>query len=116
MATGGDTSLSDGEIEALARNIITKHMATIAMKDLGIGYETIENLKIIKQNDFIGYNRDLLVLWRNKNPGINQVRVSYILRQYIYHIYHSDCTLYNLSQQMSCRCVTSNYNTNGVGN
>ena len=54
-------------------------MATIAMKDLGIGYETIENLKLIKQNDYIGYNRDLLVLWRNKNPGINQVQVSDII-------------------------------------
>ena len=48
MATGGDVTLKDSEIERLARIIIAKHMATIAMKDLGIGYETIENLKIIK--------------------------------------------------------------------
>ena len=79
MATGGDVTLKDSEIERLARIIIAKHMATIAMKDLGIGYETIENLKIIKQGDYIGYNRDLLVLRRNKNPGINQVQVSDII-------------------------------------
>ena len=79
MATGGGGTLKDNEIEGLARIIIAKHMATIAMRDLGIGYETIENLKIIKQNDYIGYNRDILVLWRNKNPGINQVQVSDII-------------------------------------
>ena len=76
MATGGDVRLQDSVIEELARNIIAKNVTSIAMKDLGIGYETTENLKIIKQNDYIGYNRDLLILWRNKNPGINQVEVS----------------------------------------
>ena len=76
MATGGDVHLTDTEIEELARVIITKHMASIAIKDLGIPQETVENRKLIRQGDYVAFNRDLLSLWRNKNPGINQVQVS----------------------------------------
>ena len=90
MATGGDLNvtkcqvkrrkietgdLRDHEIEDLAQVIVSKHMATIAIKYLEIPYETVENLKLMKQNDYQGFNRDLLILWRNKNPGINQVQV-----------------------------------------
>ena len=77
MATGGDVTLTDSEIEELARSIIAKNLTTIALNDLGVGYETTENLKLIRQSDYVAYNRDLLMLWRNKNPGINQVQVSY---------------------------------------
>ena len=76
MASGGDVTLADSEIEELARVIIAKHMASIAIKDLGISQETVENLKLIRQGDYIAFNRDLLSLWRNKNQGINQVQVS----------------------------------------
>ena len=69
-------TLTDSEIEELAQVIITKHMASIALKDLGLPHETVENLKLIRQGDYIALNRDILILWRNKNPGINQVQVS----------------------------------------
>ena len=76
MATGGDLTLADREIEDLAQIIVMKHMATIAINYLELPYETVENLKLIRQNDYVAFNRDLLVLWRNKNPGIDQVQVS----------------------------------------
>ena len=76
MATGGDLTLTDREIEDLAQVIVMKHMATVAIKYLGLPYETVENQKLIRQGDSTGFNRDLLILWRNKNPGINQVQVS----------------------------------------
>ena len=74
-ATSGDLTLTDKEIEDLAQVIVSKHMATIAIKYLGLPYETVENLKLIRQGDFVAFNRDLLVLWRYKNPGDNQVQV-----------------------------------------
>ena len=73
--TDGDLKLSDHQVEDLAQIIVSKHMATIAIKYLGLPYETVENLKLIRQNDFVAFNRDLLVLWRNKCQGINQVQV-----------------------------------------
>ena len=90
MATGGDVNLTDGQakrrkidgdltdsqIEGLAREMEARSMASIAIKDLGIGIETVNNLKLIRQGDYIAFNRDLLVLWRNKNPGSSQVQVS----------------------------------------
>ena len=72
----GHSSLTDKQIEDLAQVIVSKHMASIALKYLGLPYETVENLKLIKQGDYIGYNRDLLVLWRNKNDETKQVEVS----------------------------------------
>ena len=62
--------------------IITKHVESIALKDLGLPHETVENLKLIRQGDYIAFNRDVLVLWRNKTPGINQVQVSSLLYYY----------------------------------
>ena len=76
MATGGDVSLTDSDIEQLAQVIIAKNLESIALKDLGLPHETVENLKLIRQGDYVAFNRDLLVLWRNKNPAINQVQVS----------------------------------------
>ena len=76
MANGGDLTLTDREIEDLAQVIVVKHMATIALKYLGLPYETVENLKLIRQNDYVAFNRDLLIRWRNKNQGIDQVQVS----------------------------------------
>ena len=74
--TAGDLKLLDSQVEDLAQIIVYRHMVTVAIKYLGIPHETIENLKLIRQGDYIGLNRDLLVLWRNKNPGINQAQVS----------------------------------------
>ena len=68
--------LSDCEIEGLARDIESRKLESIAIANLGITVKTVNNLKVIRQNDYVAFNRDLLVLWRNKNPGTNQVQVS----------------------------------------
>ena len=76
MDTISDLKLTDSQVEDLAQVIVSKHMATIAIKYLVLSHETVENLKLIRQGDYIAFNRDVLVLWRNKNPGINQSQVS----------------------------------------
>ena len=76
MNTISDLKLTDSQVEDLAQVIVSKHMATIAIKYLGLPHETVENLKLIRQGDYIAFNRDVLVLWRNKNQGIDQVQVS----------------------------------------
>ena len=76
MATEGELTLTDNQIEGLAREIEARNLESIAIKDLGIGIETVNNFKVMRQNDLIAFNRDLLVLWRNKNPKINQIKVS----------------------------------------
>ena len=70
--------LADRKIEDLAQIIVSKHMATIAIKYLRLPQETVENLRSIRQNDYVAFNRDLIVLWRNKNPGINQIQVLFL--------------------------------------
>ena len=70
------SKISDIEIEDLSEVIAIKHMATIAIKYMGIPQVTVENLMTTKQRESIRYNRDVLVLWRNKNPRINQIQVS----------------------------------------
>ena len=76
MATGGDLSLTDSDIEGLSREMKARKMESIAIADLGIGIETVNNLKVIRQGDYVAFNRDLLVLWRNMNQGIDQAQVS----------------------------------------
>ena len=73
MDSDGGLQLTDPQVEDLAEIIVSKRMATIAIKYLGTPQETVENLR---QNDYMGFNRDLLVLWRNKNAAINQTQVS----------------------------------------
>ena len=77
--TAGDLKLTDHQVEDLAEVIVSKHMATIAIKYLGLPQETVENLRSMRQNDFVGFNRDVLSLWRNKNPGINHTQVRLFL-------------------------------------
>ena len=72
------SKISDIEIEDLSEVIAIKHMSTIAIKYMGIPQVTVENLRITKQRESMGYNRDVLALWRNKNQGINQVQVGKI--------------------------------------
>ena len=71
----GDWKLTDYEIERLAREMEARKLESIAIADLGIGIETVNNLKVIRQNDCVAFNRYLLVLWRNMNQGIDQVKV-----------------------------------------
>ena len=73
MATGDDLSLTVGDIEGLSEAITDKNMATIAIKYLGIEYETVENLRSKNRGDVTGFNRDVLVKWKNKTQGTTQV-------------------------------------------
>ena len=73
MATGGDLTLTSGDIEGLSEIITDKNMATIAIKYLGIEYETVENLRSKNRGDTVGFNRDVLVKWRNKTQRTAQV-------------------------------------------
>ena len=63
-----------GHIEELSEIITDKNMATIAIKYLGIEYETVENLRSKNRGDITGFNRDILVKWRNKTQGTAQLR------------------------------------------
>ena len=76
MEVTTELKVTDRQIEDLSQAIATKHMATIAIKYLGIPQVTVDNLRRDRQGDSTAFNRDLLVLWKNKNPGINQVQVS----------------------------------------
>ena len=93
MITGG--YLSDGQIEDLSKAIVWKHLASIAITYLDLPSETVENIRSIRERDYQGFNRDLLVLWRNKNPEINQVQVGEIILM----IY-----LYFLIMDKTCEC------------
>ena len=73
MATGGDVTLTSGDIQGLSEIITDKNMATIAIKYLGIEYETVENLRSQNRGDITGFKRDVLVMWRNKTRGTAQV-------------------------------------------
>ena len=73
----GNLKLSDRQVEDLAEIIVSKLMVTIAIKYLRLPHETVENLSCLRQSDNIAFNRDLLVLWRNKNPGMNQIQASF---------------------------------------
>ena len=77
MGTISDLKLTDRRIEDLAQIIASKHMSTIAIQYLGLPQERVDNLRRDLEGDSIAFNRDVLVLWRNKCPGSNQVQVSW---------------------------------------
>ena len=79
MATGGDSTLSMGHIEDLSEMITDKNMTTVAINYLGIEYETLENLRSKNRADVTGFNRDVLVKWRNKTQGTTQVSIPVLL-------------------------------------
>ena len=68
--------LTDRQVEDLSQIIAARHMASIAIKYLDFPQETVENLRSIRQDDYMGFNRNILTQWRNRNPMINQVQVS----------------------------------------
>ena len=53
MATGGDLILKDQDIEDLAQINASKHMATIAIKYLGLPQVTVQNLNMIHHSHII---------------------------------------------------------------
>ena len=57
----GQINLTDTQIEDLSQAIVTKHMATIAIKYLGLPHETVDNLRRDRQGDCTAFNRDVLV-------------------------------------------------------
>ena len=59
----------------LAREMEARKLESIAIADLGIRIETVNNLKAKHRGDFIASNRDLPFEWRSKSPGTNQVQV-----------------------------------------
>ena len=65
MATGGDVRLTDSKIGALAREMEMTKLESIAIDDLAIAVETVNNLKVIHQGNYVAFNRELLRLWRN---------------------------------------------------
>ena len=71
-----ELKVTDRQVEDLSQAIMSKHMATIAIKYLGIPQVTVDNLRRDRQGDSTAFNREVLVLWRNKNSGINQSKVS----------------------------------------
>ena len=68
--------VTDLDIEELSQIIVSKDMATIAIAHLKLPRETVQNQRSLQQSDYMAFNRELLVRWRNKNAGINQVQVS----------------------------------------
>ena len=73
-----DLKLSESQIEALARDMEARKMKSIAISDLGIGIETVNNLQVIRQGNYVAFTRDLLVLWREQKsrgqPGSGQYK------------------------------------------
>ena len=62
MVTGGNVSLTNSEIAALATEMEITVMESIAIAHLGTGVENVNNLKLMRQGDYMGFIRDLLSL------------------------------------------------------
>ena len=76
MATGGERRITDSMIACLAEAISAKNLESIAMKYMGIEWETLENLKRQYRDDIQGFSRDIIRKWCYMNPGPDQVKVS----------------------------------------
>ena len=73
----GDMSLTDDLIEKLSQVIDTTKMETIASLYLGIPSVTMKNKRFDNQGNAMGFKRDILAEWRNRNYQGNQVKVSF---------------------------------------
>ena len=78
MASSGYFTVTDSQIAKLSQEIPSQDMATIAIKYLGFDHKTIENLMVSHHDDPIGFNRYVLIVWRNKTVSRSQVQVSQI--------------------------------------
>ena len=67
--------LTNKQIVSLAASISAINMAAIAEGYMNICDVTIKNKKSENQNDAEAFNREIIKIWRNKNPD-NQIKVS----------------------------------------
>ena len=76
MATDADTDqLTPRQIVLLARVVSADNMAAIAEGYMGIDDPTIKNKKYENKDDAEAFNREIIKIWANNNPG-NQTQVS----------------------------------------
>ena len=91
--------------QGLSTILVSKHLASIAITYLNIPQETVENISLIRQGDYLGSHRDVLIMWRNKNRGENQVQVSENICEYICHPEYVSYVLFSQFRQMSGHVV-----------
>ena len=67
--------LTNKQIVRLAASIEATHMPVIAEGYMNIDDVTIKNKKSENKDDTEAFNREIIKIWRNKNPD-NQIKVS----------------------------------------
>ena len=73
MASG---QITNGQIVQLAEAISVRAMKLVALRYMGLRFETIKNLQVENRGDSRAFNRVLIWKWTCMNPGPNQVKVS----------------------------------------
>ena len=80
MATGRDCVVTNEDIVRLAEAISAKNMEAIAMKYMGIDWETLENLRRENKEDAQAFSRGVIRKWCYMNSGPDQVKVSHNIK------------------------------------
>ena len=70
--------LTQNQIVRLASSISMNNMAAIAEGYMDISDEVVKNKKSENKDDAEAFNREIIKIWRNKNPD-NQIKVSEFL-------------------------------------
>ena len=70
--------LTNEYIVQLGRAISSPDMESIAVGYFKIDEETIKNLRYEHRGNAEAFNRGVLKLWANQNPGSDQVEVSHL--------------------------------------
>ena len=69
MSAGAESKqLTHEQISRLAEVIAKRNMESIAIRYLGISFETVDNYRIMYREDTMKFNRDIMKFWRNRNP------------------------------------------------
>ena len=76
MASG---ELDYVQITKLAAKVSSDKMETIALLKLNFTPDKVRNIKN-DTNTSEAFNREILTDWQNRNPGDNQVKVSFQIR------------------------------------
>ncbi len=76
MATGGERKLTASQIACLAAAISQPNMESIALQFLDLEPD-MDNLKYKYKGNVEAINRDILIQWRNKNYGPDEVPVRF---------------------------------------